>query len=146
MVIMFKPEGGVDRVYYVAHELAVLSFWEMPQGMISLLLARDDQIGRNIQKNLNLMGPQNGPDITTAHITNVAGPLGEANLQDQDNIWLSISTQTGRIQSSPNGNAFVDALTGVPLVNLPLTPNDDARTFVQHARRFMTTSQSMGGQ
>jgi prepilin-type N-terminal cleavage/methylation domain-containing protein len=137
IVIMFKPEGGVDRVYYVAHELDVLSFWEMPQGMISLLVARDDQIGRDSLRNLIT------PDV---HENLVLGPLGEANLRDQDNIWLSISTITGRIQSSPNGDGFVDAMTGVPLVNLPLTPTDDARMFLQNARRFATTGQSMGGQ
>jgi hypothetical protein len=139
IVIMFKPEGGVDRVYYVAHELDVLSYWELPQGMISLLVARDDQIGRDSLRNLN---------IVNVHDTNVIGPLGESNLRDQDNIWLSISTITGRIQSSPNGDAFVDPMTGAPLpqVKLPLNPSDDARTFLQNARRFATTGQSLGGQ
>jgi prepilin-type N-terminal cleavage/methylation domain-containing protein len=145
VVIMFRPEGGVDRVYYVSHELEVLSFWEVPQGMISLLVARDDQIGRDSMRNVNVAGPR-GQDMTTPHLANVVGPLGEANLQDQDNIWLSISTHTGRIQSFPNGNAFADAMTGLPLVNLPLTPTDDARVFLQNARRFATTGQSMGGQ
>jgi prepilin-type N-terminal cleavage/methylation domain-containing protein len=138
IVIMFKPEGGVDRVYYVAHELEMLSFWEVPQGMISLLLARADQIGRDSQKNLMLLDADYRNRVPTY--------LGEANLRDQDNIWLSISTHTGRIQSAPNGDAFVDAFTGYPLASLPLTPNVDARNYLQNARRFATTGQSMGGQ
>jgi hypothetical protein len=140
IVIMFRPTGGIDRVYYVGHELAMLAFWESPQGMLRLLVARDDQIGRDVQGNFNI-GPPNWP----THDLNVHGPLGEANLRDQDNIWLSISTHTGRVQSSPNGDAFADAFTGAPLVQLPLGPNVDARLFVPNARRFVMTGQSLGG-
>jgi type II secretory pathway pseudopilin PulG len=138
IVIMFKPEGGVDRVYYVAHELDMLSFWEVPQGMISLLVARADQIGRDSQKNLMVLDADYRMRVQTY--------LGEANLRDQDNIWLNISTQTGRIQSAPNGDAFVDAITGYPLISSPLTPTTDVRAYLQNARRFATTGQSMGGQ
>jgi type II secretory pathway pseudopilin PulG len=146
IVIMFKPEGGVDRIYYIAHELMVPSFWEVPQGMVRLLVSRDDQIARNVQGSLNI-DTTDMPDVVKTHFRAVVGPLGEANLRDQDNIWLSISTLTGRIQSSPNGDGFADAYTGVPLVQLPLAPTVDARRgYLANARRFATTGQSMGGQ
>jgi hypothetical protein len=137
IVVMFKPDGGVDRVHYVGHELDMASFWEVPQGTISLLVCRDDQIGRDSLRNLN---------VTPTHVDNVHGPLGEANLRDQDNLWLSVSTISGRIQSAPNGDAFVDATTGAPLLNLPLTPASDARIFLRNARRFASTGQTLGGQ
>ena len=138
IVIMFKPEGGVDRIYYVSHEMELPSFWEVPQGMIGLMLARDDQIGRNIQGVLNIDGN---------HVQNIVRPLGEANLRDADNLWLSISTQSGRLQTAPNQNGFTNPVTGELLVGqLPLNDSIDARAFIQNARAFAQTGQSMGGQ
>ncbi len=136
IVIMFSPTGGVDRVHYISHEIVNPAFWEKPQGTISLLLARDDQIGRDALNNLNVIND---------HITNVNGTLGERNLRDQDNLWLMISTQTGRVLTAPNGNAFANASTGAEVTSLPLTPGTDAREFVNNARRFSRTGQTLGG-
>jgi hypothetical protein len=143
IVIMFSPGGGIERVHFIAHEEEVFyslpehpPFWEIPQGSVHLLLSRDDKIGRDIQGNLN---------ITSDHQMNLAGPLGEANLNDQDNIWLSLSTQTGRALSTPNTSGFAN-ITGASTTALPLAAGTDVRPFVQNARRLAISGQTMGGQ
>jgi hypothetical protein len=134
VVIMFSPQGGVDRVHYVSHEPNIPTFWELPQGSIYLMLARDDQIGRDEQGNFNVL---------TDHPQNTVGSLGTANLRDQDNIWLTIATQNGRVLSNPNGDGFANPMTGSAVAPSPFV--GDARQFIQNARRFTTTGQSMGG-
>jgi len=56
---------------------------------------------------------------------------------------LSISTQTGRIISVPNADAFIDPLTNQQTVPFPF--NGDARMYLENARRLALSGQSMGG-
>jgi prepilin-type N-terminal cleavage/methylation domain-containing protein len=141
VVIMFSPSGGIDRVHYISHDPTFPSFWEIPQGSIHVMLARDDQVGRDILGNPNI-ARING-DIVTDHNLFVAGSLGSANLRDEDNIWLTISGQNGRVLTNPNGNAFVNGMSGAQLSPLPLTT--DARPFIVNARRYTSLGSSMGG-
>jgi len=96
ILVMFDPRGGVSHVQYLPHEgIAPVPPVEQPLGMISLLLARDDKIGRDRQGNPNV--PPNNY-VTSA--------LGEGSIGDPDSMWLWVDTRTGRIQSSPNVDPF----------------------------------------
>lgn len=141
IVIMFSPSGGIDRVHYVPHDPLFQASWEIPQSSIHLLLARDDQIGVDFQGNVNIA--RTSPDVVADHDRFVASPLGSANLRDEDNIWLTISSQNGRVLTNPNGNAFINSMSGQQLATLPLMV--DARPFITNARRFTNQGSSMGG-
>ena len=144
IVIMFSPEGGVDQVYYISHEEPVYStltdiqtddlmpFWEVPLGEISLLVARDDQIGRTPAGDLTVSNSfQNNATATQ---------LGHATLTDTNNIWIDFSTNSGRVTTAPNGNAFADPLTGQPV------PQDlTLGQYLNNARRFVKSGRSTGG-
>ncbi len=129
VVIMFSPDGGLDRIHYISHEEDIPTFSETPVQTVSLLIARDDRIGRDSLGNVNL---------TTDLAANANGPLGEGTLADQSNVWLSISPHSGRVATAPNA--------GLPVTSLrPLPAGTDARTLIPHARQYADTGQTMGG-
>ncbi len=130
IVVMFDPRGGVTRVQYLPHEGAgVVPPAEQPLGMISLLLARDDKIGRDRQGN---------PNIATSNY--VVSALGEGTIGDPESMWLWVDTRTGRIQSSPN----VDPFTGTTIQTLP--PNTDIRNdWLVQAQTLIRTAIDQGG-
>lgn len=155
IVIMFSPDGGVDRVHYIAHQepddppifslddvVEKPYFWERPQGPIRLMVARDDEIARDVNGNINVAS-------TTDYLQNVQSPLGEATLHSTDNLWITINGT--RISNAPNANAFASE-QGQPLIALPIT--SDARgilngtlndNYLKNAQRFARSSRSMGG-
>lgn len=158
IVIMFSPDGGIDKVHYIPHEEAnyinlaqfqpddLLPFWEQPHGTLNLFVSRDDNIGRNS------LGQ---PNVINNFTQNAVSSLGEASLNSPDNMWLIVSTQTGTVASAPNAAAFTDPQTGAPLVSLPLSPNTDligygvpnafGGTLFNNARRFTQSGRSLGG-
>ncbi len=141
LVIMFSPDGGVQYVYYVmshedpmhpaadgsdSHENLLPVVVERPTGPIRLMLARDDLIGQDITKNLA---------TTQVHAENVLNPLlGDANLADTTNLWLTIDTHSGRVTTGPNA--------GLPTSGLPLV---DLREKILYARQLADQGQSLGG-
>ncbi|MCA9151401.1 MAG: prepilin-type N-terminal cleavage/methylation domain-containing protein [Planctomycetales bacterium] len=137
IVIMFSPQGGVDRVYYAAHEPAERpTFVEQPQGPLHLLVTRDDKIARNLQKTLST-------DLTIDFTQNVHTSLGEASLEDQDNLWLTMTPQSGRVLITPNSNPFSNPMTGA--VTTPMSAPYDASPNIIEARRLTGFGSSVGG-
>jgi prepilin-type N-terminal cleavage/methylation domain-containing protein len=142
IAIMFHPKGGVDSVYFIAHEPDVpgeeerFTFVERPVGTISLLVGRDDKIGRDRRGNLNF--DVNGLNLENMQ-NNLGGPMGEASLQDADNLWISVDTRTGRVQSAPNVNPFPPNDPNV------LPPNADIRSLLSVARQLADTAIDQGG-
>ncbi len=128
IAIMFSPNGGVDRVHYIPHEhehedgvaeplLPYLA--EVPYGKISLLIARDDKIGKDLEGQVN--------------VTSTPGRVGISSLNEQSNIWISIAGHSGRVQAGPNA--------ALP----PAVLNKDIELLLRDARRLADTGQTMGG-
>jgi hypothetical protein len=147
IVIMFSPQGGLDHVYYISHE-QIGTFAEKPLGNLSLLVARDDRIGKDLAGQSNIIVPAVSPDVfedpaqfktfqQQFYEQNIKGPMGEASLADQTNLWVTISSHSGRVFSAPN-RGFPSGwnISGQRL---------DARGFIRDARFLADQGQSVGG-
>ena len=112
IVMMFSPDGGLDNVYYVSHEHEG-TFAEKPLGNVSLLVVRDDKIGKDLSGQSNIVVPPVTPDTfedpkkylgfqQQFYQDNIMGPLGEGSLADKTAIWVTVSGHSGRVYSAPN--------------------------------------------
>ncbi|MEZ6118972.1 MAG: hypothetical protein R3C28_20715 [Pirellulaceae bacterium] len=64
--------------------------------------------------------------------------LGEGNLLDLSNLWITISDQTGKVTSAPN----LGAPTGVSIAGISA---GDWFNVISHARSLTKSSEPMGG-
>ncbi len=147
IVIMFSPQGGLDNVYYVSHE-HIGTFAEKPLGNVSLLVVRDDKIGKDQSGQSNIVVPPLTPDAfedakkylsfqQQFYTDNIMGPLGEGSLADKTAIWVTISGHSGRVYSAANYGLLVG--TNISATRL------DARQFIAEARLMADQGQSVGG-
>jgi type II secretory pathway pseudopilin PulG len=133
VVVMFGADGGIDRVHYLSRYPTVPLFESVERpvlGSIHFMIGRSDKIGVDSRNEL-LISDQN--------IHSLPKSLGEANLADETNMWLTLTGH--RIFTSPN--AGID-----PAINLPLAKSISSTDFarlVQEARQFTHTGQALGG-
>jgi prepilin-type N-terminal cleavage/methylation domain-containing protein len=154
IVVMFSPQGGLDNVYYISHE-HVNTFAEKPLGNLSLLVARDDKIGKDLNGQPNIVLPAVSADVFEDPAEfqafqqqffeqNIKGAMGEASLADTTNLWVTISSHSGRVFSAPNrGFTSQEVLRLRQLA--PANSPFDARGLVRYARFLADQGQSVGG-
>jgi hypothetical protein len=131
LVIMFSPDGGVDRVYFMSRypdDPAMPSMDQPVLGPIHFMIGRSDRVAIN------------SDNVSALSSTGVAAnSLGEGNLLDTTNIWLTIADN--RIFTSPNAGI-------VPEIRTPLNTNISLSQYakiVRDARQLARTGQTMGG-
>ena len=140
IVIMFSPEGGIDRIHYIPPDDqggALVSTWIQPDNPVHLFIVRDDKIARDNQNNVEL------PNFTWEDNLRTYA-LGWQSLADPDGLWVSLGTDASRITVAPNNTrAFQNAnyvagvLDGAGMVNF--------NQAVNLARTFARSGRGMGG-
>lgn len=126
VLVMFEPDGSVQRVYHntnvVSHPSPPpqqLAIWEgiVPQDSIFLLVGRLEQVS---PADIFLVSQ----DVT-------------ANLMDENSIWVAINHKTGKVTAAENSTLVGSLPQPVPPAMVP--------SLIAQAREFARVSQDMGG-
>ena len=146
VVIMFSPNGGLDKIYYVGHEQGIPTHVRLFRGAeeefapmsnaplvassvrvvgpVSLMVGRAAKVGYSAG---------DSPTVQTG-----SNALGEGNLLDLSNLWITISDQSGKVTSAPN----LGAPTGVNVAGMAA---GDWFNVIGYARSLTKSSEPMGG-
>ncbi len=124
VVVMFAPDGSVDRVYHGVYTSApggpvLKTVGRDASGMIFFLLGRIEQV--------NPADPfARGPDVV-------------ANLMDTRNFWIAIAPQTGRVITAENAN--LETFVPPPPATVPSLVKPQ---LLRRAREFALVPQETG--